>query len=207
MVKQRLDTLLAERGLFSSRTRAAASVMAGEVTVGLDGRRAAKPGKMVPIDAQLSVRERAPYVSRGGLKLANALDALELPVQGRRVVLSTVVRGRSGTQSRRRRGVLLAAQCPPLPGEPVDHVKPLWFYLPGLVVGTLPWSLLLVPLVHSLLRRDPAEGGRRPPTVGVFLVAAGGCVLFFSLSGCKRAAYVLPACRRWRWRWGATLRV
>ena len=83
VAKQRLDTLLAERGLFSSRTRAAASVMAGEVTIGLDGRRAAKPGEMVPIDAQLSVRERAPYVSRGGLKLANALDALELPVQGR----------------------------------------------------------------------------------------------------------------------------
>jgi 23S rRNA (cytidine1920-2'-O)/16S rRNA (cytidine1409-2'-O)-methyltransferase len=86
VVKQRLDTLLAERGLFSSRTRAAASVMAGEVTIGLDGRRAAKPGEMVPIDAQLSVRERAPYVSRGGLKLANALDALELPVQGRRAL-------------------------------------------------------------------------------------------------------------------------
>ncbi|MGA9314198.1 MAG: TlyA family RNA methyltransferase [Solirubrobacteraceae bacterium] len=86
MAKQRLDTLLTERGLFSSRTRAAASVMAGEVTVGTDGRRAAKPGEMVPIDAQLSVRERAPYVSRGGLKLANALDALELPVQGRRAL-------------------------------------------------------------------------------------------------------------------------
>ena len=83
MAKQRLDTLLAERGLFSSRTRAAASVMAGEVTVGMDGRRALKPGEMVPIDTQLSVRERAPYVSRGGLKLANALDALALPVQGR----------------------------------------------------------------------------------------------------------------------------
>jgi 23S rRNA (cytidine1920-2'-O)/16S rRNA (cytidine1409-2'-O)-methyltransferase len=80
--KQRLDTLLAERGLFSSRTRAAASVMAGEVRVGTDGKRAAKPGEMVPIDAQLSVRERPLYVSRGGLKLANALDAIELPVQG-----------------------------------------------------------------------------------------------------------------------------
>jgi 23S rRNA (cytidine1920-2'-O)/16S rRNA (cytidine1409-2'-O)-methyltransferase len=86
VAKQRLDTLLAERGLFSSRTRAAASVMAGEVTVGADGRRAAKPGEMVPIDAQLSVRERAPYVSRGGLKLANALDALQTPVRGRRAL-------------------------------------------------------------------------------------------------------------------------
>jgi 23S rRNA (cytidine1920-2'-O)/16S rRNA (cytidine1409-2'-O)-methyltransferase len=83
VAKQRLDTLLAERGLFSSRTRAAASVMAGEVTVGVDGRKAVKPGEMVALDISLSVRERAPYVSRGGLKLANALDALELPVQGR----------------------------------------------------------------------------------------------------------------------------
>jgi 23S rRNA (cytidine1920-2'-O)/16S rRNA (cytidine1409-2'-O)-methyltransferase len=83
MTKQRLDTLLAERGLFSSRTRAAASVMAGEVIVGLDGRKALKPGEMVASDTPLSVRERPPYVSRGGLKLANALDALELPVEGR----------------------------------------------------------------------------------------------------------------------------
>jgi 23S rRNA (cytidine1920-2'-O)/16S rRNA (cytidine1409-2'-O)-methyltransferase len=84
--KRRLDTLLAERGLFASRTRAAASVMAGEVTVGLDGRRAVKPGEMVAIDAELSVRERAPYVSRGGVKLANALDSLNIEVQGRRAL-------------------------------------------------------------------------------------------------------------------------
>ncbi len=81
--KQRLDTLLAERGLFSSRTRAAASVMAGEVTVGRDGRRAAKPGEMVAVDAELGVRERPPFVSRGGVKLANALDAFGLDVDGR----------------------------------------------------------------------------------------------------------------------------
>jgi 23S rRNA (cytidine1920-2'-O)/16S rRNA (cytidine1409-2'-O)-methyltransferase len=86
MVKQRLDTLLAERGLFPSRTRAAASVMAGEVIVGLDGRRAAKPGEMVAVDAELSVRERSPYVSRGGIKLANALDSLDVAVRGRRAL-------------------------------------------------------------------------------------------------------------------------
>jgi 23S rRNA (cytidine1920-2'-O)/16S rRNA (cytidine1409-2'-O)-methyltransferase len=81
--KQRLDTLLAERGLFSSRTRAAASVMAGEVTIGQDGRRAAKPGEMVAVDAELAVRERAPFVSRGGIKLANALDAFGVDVRER----------------------------------------------------------------------------------------------------------------------------
>jgi len=86
MAKQRLDTLLAERGLFSSRTRAAASVMAGEVTFDEGGRRAAKPGEMVAVDAELSVRERAPYVSRGGIKLANALDEFGISVQGQRAL-------------------------------------------------------------------------------------------------------------------------
>jgi 23S rRNA (cytidine1920-2'-O)/16S rRNA (cytidine1409-2'-O)-methyltransferase len=86
MTKQRLDILLAERGLFASRTRAAASVMAGEVTVGVHGRRAVKPGEMVAPDAELSVSERAPFVSRGGIKLANALDAFELAVGDRRAL-------------------------------------------------------------------------------------------------------------------------
>ncbi len=86
MTKQRLDTLLAERGLFPSRTRAAASVMAGEVTVGRYGRRAGKPGELVAVDAELSVRERAPFVSRGGVKLANALAAFDVVVEGRRAL-------------------------------------------------------------------------------------------------------------------------
>lgn len=78
MAKQRLDTLLAERGLFPSRTRAAASVMAGEVTFGEGGPKAFKPGEMVAVDADLTVRAPAPYVSRGGIKLANALDVFGL---------------------------------------------------------------------------------------------------------------------------------
>ncbi len=87
--KQRLDTLLAERGLFSSRSQAAASVMAGEVY--LDParpgrRRAQKPGEMVAADAELSVKERPRYVSRGGIKLANALAGTGLEVQGRKAL-------------------------------------------------------------------------------------------------------------------------
>jgi 23S rRNA (cytidine1920-2'-O)/16S rRNA (cytidine1409-2'-O)-methyltransferase len=85
-MKQRLDTLLAERGLFPSRTRAAASVMAGEVTVGEHGRRASKPGEMVEVDSLLGVRDRAPFVSRGGVKLANALDRFGVEVAGRRAL-------------------------------------------------------------------------------------------------------------------------
>jgi 23S rRNA (cytidine1920-2'-O)/16S rRNA (cytidine1409-2'-O)-methyltransferase len=84
--KQRLDALLTERGLFPSRTQAAASVMAGEITVGAQGRRAEKPGEMVALDAELGVRERMPFVSRGGIKLANALDAFDVIVRGRRAL-------------------------------------------------------------------------------------------------------------------------
>jgi 23S rRNA (cytidine1920-2'-O)/16S rRNA (cytidine1409-2'-O)-methyltransferase len=83
MVKQRIDTLLAERGVFASRSRAAASVMAGEVRVGSAGRRAEKPGEMVPADALLSVDERPRYVSRGGIKLENALRRTGIAVAGR----------------------------------------------------------------------------------------------------------------------------
>jgi 23S rRNA (cytidine1920-2'-O)/16S rRNA (cytidine1409-2'-O)-methyltransferase len=80
----RLDSLLAERGLFPSRSRAAAAVLAGEVRLGAGGLRASKAGQLVDPDVEVVVDDRAPYVSRGGVKLANALDALGVPVAGRR---------------------------------------------------------------------------------------------------------------------------
>jgi len=82
----RLDSLLAERGLFSSRSRAAAAVLAGEVHLGPGRRRAEKPGQLVAADVELDVALQPPYVSRGGTKLANALDALGLDVDGRRAL-------------------------------------------------------------------------------------------------------------------------
>jgi 23S rRNA (cytidine1920-2'-O)/16S rRNA (cytidine1409-2'-O)-methyltransferase len=84
VARVRLDTLLAERGLFSSRTRAAASVMAGEVRLGGEGERAQKPGQLVERDVALAVDERPRFVSRGGVKLANALVAFGLDPAGRR---------------------------------------------------------------------------------------------------------------------------
>ncbi len=78
----RLDALLAERGLFESRSRAAASVIAGEVRIGGDGRRAEKPGQLVADDVQLSLDEVPAYVSRGGIKLANALQRFGIDVTG-----------------------------------------------------------------------------------------------------------------------------
>ncbi|HLL92141.1 MAG TPA: TlyA family RNA methyltransferase [Solirubrobacteraceae bacterium] len=83
MAKRRLDTVLAERGLFPSRSRAAASVMAGQVLVGEGRRRAQKPGELVDPQEQVSVQERAQFVSRGGTKLANALAASGVQVAGR----------------------------------------------------------------------------------------------------------------------------
>jgi 23S rRNA (cytidine1920-2'-O)/16S rRNA (cytidine1409-2'-O)-methyltransferase len=84
MAKVRLDTLLHRRGLFASRARAAASVMAGEVRLGADGARAAKPGQLVTEDVAVAVDERPRYVSRGGIKLENALAATGVDPAGRR---------------------------------------------------------------------------------------------------------------------------
>src|ERR1700732_164406 len=86
MPKRRLDTVLTERGLFDSRSRAAASVMAGGVRVGADGRRAGKPGELVDSGEQLSVEQAPPVVSRGGGQLDNALRSAGLQVNGRRAL-------------------------------------------------------------------------------------------------------------------------
>ena len=77
--KQRLDLLLVDRELASSRSQAQRLIMANQVSV--DGSRVDKPGTRVPIDAQISVLERMPYVSRGGYKLAAALRAFSVPVE------------------------------------------------------------------------------------------------------------------------------
>ena len=83
MPKTRLDTLLVERGLFESRSRAAAAVLAGDVRFGDGGSRAAKPGQMVAGDVAVTVDPPPAFVSRGGIKLANALDALGVDPAGR----------------------------------------------------------------------------------------------------------------------------
>jgi 23S rRNA (cytidine1920-2'-O)/16S rRNA (cytidine1409-2'-O)-methyltransferase len=83
VAKRRLDALLAERGLYESRSQAAAAVLAGEVSLGDNGRRAEKPGQLVPEDVDLQVAQAPPFVSRGGIKLANALDAFGIDPTGR----------------------------------------------------------------------------------------------------------------------------
>lgn len=77
--------------------------------------------------------------------------------------------------------------------EAFDHAEPVWFYLPGLLLGMLPWTLLLPGLVRLLFRRPGRDARRRPGAVGLFLLAALWCLLFFSAADCKRALYILPA--------------
>jgi len=76
-VKKRVDILLVERGLAESRTQAQAFVLAGRVP----GHE--KPGEQVDEGIELTVTEGEPYVSRGGIKLANALDAFGVDPAGR----------------------------------------------------------------------------------------------------------------------------
>ncbi|MGD8626834.1 MAG: TlyA family RNA methyltransferase [Anaerolineae bacterium] len=79
--KERLDLLMVERGLVESRQRAQRLIMAGQVAVG--DRTVDKPGTRVPIAADLEISGGLPYASRGGYKLAAALEAFDLAVEGR----------------------------------------------------------------------------------------------------------------------------
>ncbi|MGI6357327.1 MAG: TlyA family RNA methyltransferase [Bacillota bacterium] len=80
--KERLDLLLVQQGLFPSRERARGAIMAGLVFV--DGQREDKPGSRFPLDAAVEVRgDDLPYVSRGGLKLEQAMRQLGFDPKGK----------------------------------------------------------------------------------------------------------------------------
>ncbi|MBC1221611.1 TlyA family RNA methyltransferase [Nostoc sp. UCD121] len=81
MAKQRLDTLLVELNLCSSRALAQRLIQAGEVTV--NQQLVDKPGTEVDISAQINIKERSPFVSRGGEKLSKALSVFAIPVAER----------------------------------------------------------------------------------------------------------------------------
>lgn len=80
--KQRLDTLLVERGLFPSREQARSAIMAGEVLV--DEVKIDKAGAAVKPECNIRLLgQRLPYVSRGGLKLAKAIESFSLDLQNK----------------------------------------------------------------------------------------------------------------------------
>ena len=79
-MKDRLDVILTAKGLFPSREKAKASVMAGLIYV--DGQRVDKPGTQVDETAEITVKEEiCPSVSRGGLKLEKALETFGFSLQ------------------------------------------------------------------------------------------------------------------------------
>jgi 23S rRNA (cytidine1920-2'-O)/16S rRNA (cytidine1409-2'-O)-methyltransferase len=77
----RLDKLLVDKALLPSREKAIRSILAGEILV--DGRRVDKAGALVEPTSEIEVRGRSPYVSRGGEKLAHALDEFGTSIRGR----------------------------------------------------------------------------------------------------------------------------
>lgn len=85
MAGERLDVLLVRKGFYPSRERARSVIMAGRVFV--NGRRVDKPGTQVTPDADIQIRGKDnPYVSRGGLKLARAIEAFEIDLKGKVVL-------------------------------------------------------------------------------------------------------------------------
>jgi 23S rRNA (cytidine1920-2'-O)/16S rRNA (cytidine1409-2'-O)-methyltransferase len=83
--KDRLDVALVDRGLALSRERARALILAGQVTI--DGQIVSKAGAAVTADTQVAlVTPDHPYVGRGGVKLAHALDAFGIDPKGRRAL-------------------------------------------------------------------------------------------------------------------------
>jgi 23S rRNA (cytidine1920-2'-O)/16S rRNA (cytidine1409-2'-O)-methyltransferase len=78
LTKRRIDILLVERGLVESQAKAQAMIMAGEVAV--EGMAVTKPGTLVKEEAAITIVAPPPFASRGGIKLAYALDQFQLDV-------------------------------------------------------------------------------------------------------------------------------
>lgn len=162
--RKRLDVLLVERGLAESRARAQALIRAGAVTVG--GQVLDKPGMSVAADAAVAVRASPPFVSRGGVKLAAALDAFGIRPHGR-VCLDVGASTGGFTDALRKRG---AARV----------------YAVDVGRGQLAWSLRQDPRVVNLERTDIRSLEVLPEPIGLATVD----VAFISLK------QVLPAVRR-----------
>lgn len=144
--KQRLDRLMAERGLAPSREKAQALIMAGQVLV--DDRVVDKAGQQVSPEAGIRIRgEQLPYVSRGGLKLKGALDEFGLDVSG---LLALDVGASTGGFT----DCLLQAGAARVVAVDVGY-------------GQLAWKLKSDPRVHSMERTNirhltPDRLGCRP---------------------------------------------
>src|SRR6201998_2755051 len=77
--RKRADVLLVERGIFESRARAQAAIEAGLVSA--NNKPVSKPSEAIPVDAELQAQPAHPYVSRGGVKLAGALEQYPIEIE------------------------------------------------------------------------------------------------------------------------------
>lgn len=179
MPKQRVDVLLVERGLFESRAKAAAAVLAGEVLLKRGGRRVDKPGQMIDAGAELLVAEGERFVSRGGIKLDNALDALPaLVVAGRRALDAGASTG-GFTDCLLRRGAA--------------HVIAV-----DVAYGELHWSLRNDPRVTVIERRNvrdlrPEELEYRPDLIVADLSFISLCKVLPTLKACASSRFDMLA--------------
>jgi dolichol-phosphate mannosyltransferase len=73
------------------------------------------------------------------------------------------------------------------------HARPVWFFIPVLLAGGLPWSLLAIPFCRFLCSRAPELRALRPRQLGFLVLWAGWNFCFFSASKCKLPPYILPA--------------
>jgi len=76
---------------------------------------------------------------------------------------------------------------------PFAHEHGMWFYIPVLLGGLLPGTLLLVPFVRFLISSDPTCAQRRTVELSFLLLAGGWCLFFFTVSQCKLPTYIMPA--------------
>ena len=77
--------------------------------------------------------------------------------------------------------------------QPFDHLQPIWYYVPILVGGLLPGTILLAAYLWNLVRGSPGAETKPSAAGGFWLLAGGWCVFFFSCSGSKLPTYILPA--------------
>ena len=73
------------------------------------------------------------------------------------------------------------------------HVRPIWYFIPVLLIAGHPWSFLTIPYAKFLFQQQADIRCQRPPAIGFFLLWSGWCFAFFTMSSCKLPTYLLPA--------------
>ncbi|MCS7467431.1 glycosyltransferase [Stieleria sp. ICT_E10.1] len=73
------------------------------------------------------------------------------------------------------------------------HARPIWFFIPVLLLAGHPWTFLTIPYVGFLTSRTRTVSQSRPPVLGFLMLWSGWCFVFFSIAKCKLPTYLLPA--------------